>query len=62
VKDVFQPGRQLVAAGYALYGSATALVLSTGTGVNEFMLDPVRHSLQSSMQSLENSKVLENPD
>jgi len=29
-----------VAAGYALYGSATALVLSTGKGVNGFMLDP----------------------
>jgi fructose-1,6-bisphosphatase I len=29
-----------VAAGYALYGSATALVLSTGHGVHGFMLDP----------------------
>ena len=42
VKDALQPGRQLVAAGYALYGSATMLVLSTGNGVNGFMLDPVR--------------------
>ena len=42
VKDALQTGRQLVAAGYALYGSATALVLSTGRGVNGFMLDPVR--------------------
>jgi len=40
VKDALQSGRQLVAAGYALYGSATALVLSTGRGVNGFMLDP----------------------
>lgn len=31
-----------MAAGYALYGSATMLVLSTGQGVNCFMLDPVR--------------------
>lgn len=39
--DALQPGRNLVAAGYALYGSATMLVLSTGNGVNGFMLDPV---------------------
>jgi len=35
-----QPGRQLVAAGYAVYGSATTLVLSTGYGVHGFTLDP----------------------
>lgn len=40
IKDALQPGRQLVAAGYALYGSATALVLSVGHGVHGFMLDP----------------------
>ncbi|XP_059214376.1 fructose-1,6-bisphosphatase 1b isoform X2 [Centropristis striata] len=39
-KDALQPGRNLVAAGYALYGSATMMVLSTGQGVNCFMLDP----------------------
>jgi len=39
-KDALQSGRHIVAAGYALYGSATALVLSTGQGVNCFMLDP----------------------
>uniref|UniRef100_A0A3B4YQN8 Fructose-1,6-bisphosphatase 1 n=1 Tax=Seriola lalandi dorsalis TaxID=1841481 RepID=A0A3B4YQN8_SERLL len=39
-KDALQPGRKLVAAGYALYGSATMIVLSTGHGVNGFMLDP----------------------
>jgi len=38
--DVLQPGRTCVAAGYALYGSATMMVLSTGNGVNGFMLDP----------------------
>ncbi|RVE67713.1 hypothetical protein OJAV_G00084510, partial [Oryzias javanicus] len=38
--DALQPGRNLVAAGYALYGSATMIVLSTGQGVNCFMLDP----------------------
>lgn len=35
-----QPGRDLLAAGYALYSSATLLVLSTGLGVNGFTLDP----------------------
>jgi len=40
VEDALKPGRKLVAAGYALYGSATALVLSTGHGVHGFMLDP----------------------
>nr|XP_033783898.1 fructose-1,6-bisphosphatase 1-like [Geotrypetes seraphini] len=39
-KDALQPGRNLVAAGYALYGSATMLVLATDCGVNGFMLDP----------------------
>uniref|UniRef100_A0A8C5C4I2 Fructose-1,6-bisphosphatase 1 n=1 Tax=Gadus morhua TaxID=8049 RepID=A0A8C5C4I2_GADMO len=38
--DALQPGRKMVAAGYALYGSATMMVLSTGQGVNCFMLDP----------------------
>lgn len=41
VKDALQTGRNIVAAGYALYGSATMIVLSTGQGVNCFMLDPV---------------------
>lgn len=40
VKDALQPGRHVIAAGYALYGSATIVVLSVGTGVNSFMLDP----------------------
>lgn len=40
VEDALQPGRNIVAAGYALYGSATMVVLSTGQGVNGFMLDP----------------------
>jgi fructose-1,6-bisphosphatase I len=39
-KDALQPGCQVVAAGYALYGSATMVVLSTGHGVNSFILDP----------------------
>ena len=30
----------MVAGGYALYGSATMIVLSAGHGVHGFMLDP----------------------
>lgn len=40
IKDALQPGRNIVAAGYALYGSATMMVLSIGHGVHGFMLDP----------------------
>jgi len=38
--DVLQQGKKMVAAGYALYGSATMVVLSTGGNVNGFTLDP----------------------
>jgi len=38
--DLLKPGNQLVAAGYALYGPATMIVLATDTGVNGFTLDP----------------------
>eukprot|EP00168_Porphyra_purpurea_P008448 TRINITY_DN206_c0_g1_i10.p1 TRINITY_DN206_c0_g1~~TRINITY_DN206_c0_g1_i10.p1 ORF type:complete len:347 (+),score=74.29 TRINITY_DN206_c0_g1_i10:620-1660(+) len=40
LRDVLQPARQLVAAGYAVYGSSTMLVLTTGHGVDGFTLDP----------------------
>ncbi len=36
-----QPGAQQVAAGYALYGPTTMLVLTVGNGVAGFTLDPV---------------------
>ncbi|WIA42003.1 hypothetical protein OEZ86_009300 [Tetradesmus obliquus] len=36
-----QPGTELVAAGYALYSSATMLVISTGQGTHGFTLDPL---------------------
>jgi fructose-1,6-bisphosphatase I/sedoheptulose-1,7-bisphosphatase len=39
--DFFQPGCEQVAAGYALYGPTTMLVISVGTGVHGFTLDPV---------------------
>lgn len=38
--DCLQPGTEMVAAGYALYGSATMIVFSSGNGVNGFMYDP----------------------
>lgn len=40
-----------MAAGYALYGSATMMVLSTGQGVNCFMLDPVRPTVAAQTSS-----------
>lgn len=38
-KDFLQPGTKQVAAGYAVYGPQTVLVLTTGNGVNCFTLD-----------------------
>jgi len=38
--DVLQMGRNLVAAGYIIYGSSTMMVYSTGDGVHGFTLDP----------------------
>ncbi|XP_036597619.1 fructose-1,6-bisphosphatase 1-like [Trichosurus vulpecula] len=38
--DALQPGRNTVASGYALYGSATVMVIAMDCGVNCFMLDP----------------------
>lgn len=40
LQAALQPGRNLIAAGYALYGSATMIVLSIGHGVNGFTYDP----------------------
>jgi len=40
VADCLQPGRDMVAAGYIIYGSSTMLVYTTGNGVNGFTLDP----------------------
>ncbi|MFA6179118.1 MAG: class 1 fructose-bisphosphatase [Candidatus Methylopumilus sp.] len=39
VEDFLQPGTQQICAGYALYGSSTMLVITTGHGVNGFTLD-----------------------
>ena len=40
LEDCLQIGRDLVAAGYIVYGSSTMLVYSTGNGVHGFTLDP----------------------
>ncbi len=39
VEDFLQPGIQQVAAGYALYGPATMMVMTLGRGVHGFTLD-----------------------
>jgi len=41
LEDILQSGREMVAAGYVIYGSGTVMVLSTGQGVHGFTLDPV---------------------
>lgn len=38
--DLLQPGRDLVAAGYVIYGSSTMFVYTAGHGVHGFTLDP----------------------
>jgi fructose-1,6-bisphosphatase I / sedoheptulose-1,7-bisphosphatase len=40
-EDFLQPGRDQVCAGYAIYGPTTMLVVTVGTGVHGFTLDPV---------------------
>lgn len=41
LEDILQPGYKQVAAGYALYGSSTMLLYTTGHGVNVFTYDPI---------------------
>lgn len=40
IDDALQPGTEIAAAGYALYGPSTAFVLATRHGVDGFTLDP----------------------
>jgi fructose-1,6-bisphosphatase I len=40
LEDVLQPGRNVVAAGYVIYGSSVMMVYSVGHGVHGFTLDP----------------------
>jgi fructose-1,6-bisphosphatase I len=38
--SLLQPGTRQVAAGYVLYGSSTVMLLTIGSGVDMFVLDP----------------------
>lgn len=38
--DILRPGTEIVAAGYCMYGAATELVVTFGSGVQRFALDP----------------------
>jgi fructose-1,6-bisphosphatase I / sedoheptulose-1,7-bisphosphatase len=40
VEDFLQPGAKQVCAGYAIYGPSTMIVLTVGTGVHGFTLEP----------------------
>ncbi len=40
LNDFLQPGREMIAAGYVVYGSSTMLVYTTGQGVHGFTFDP----------------------
>lgn len=40
MEDCLQPGTELVAAGYIVYGSSTMMVYTAGDGVHGFTLDP----------------------
>jgi fructose-1,6-bisphosphatase I len=41
LEDCLRKGRELVAAGYLVYGASTMLVYTSGMGVHGFTLDPV---------------------
>jgi len=58
VKDVLQPGSQLVAAGYCMYGSSTQMVLTFGDGVHIFTLDP---SVGEFILTMRDVKIPEKP-
>jgi len=58
LEDVLQPGSEIVAGGYMVYGSSTMFVYSTGNGVNGFTLDP---SIGEFLLSHRNVKLPDNP-
>lgn len=55
-KSLLQTGRNLVCAGYVIYGSSTMFVYTTGNGVNGFTLDP---SVGEFLLSHKNMKIPE---
>jgi len=40
VADILKPGKEMIAAGYTMYGAATEIVITYGSGVQRFALDP----------------------
>lgn len=54
MEDCLQPGRNLVAAGYIVYGASTMFVYTTGHGVHGFTLDP---SIGEFLLSHENIRI-----
>lgn len=52
VDDCLQPAKNLVAAGYILYGASTMLVYSTGKGVHGFTLDQHLGEFRLSMEQI----------
>lgn len=53
LEDLMQPGMRQVAAGYALYGSSTVLVYTTGNGVDMFTYDPTLGEFLLSHQQIQ---------
>ena len=58
VQDALQPGKNLVAAGYCMYGSSTQMVLTFGNGVNIFTHDP---AIGEFILTHPNVRIPENP-
>ncbi len=56
LNEVLQPGKNLVAAGYFIYGSSTIMVYTTGNGVHGFTLYP---SVGEFLLSHENIRIPE---
>lgn len=56
--DVLQPGHKMVTAGYVLYSSSVVMVLSTGSGVHSFTLDP---NYGEFIMTRENMRIPEQP-
>lgn len=40
IADILRPGNEMIAAGYSMFGAATELVITYGSGVFRFALDP----------------------
>ena len=58
--DVLQAGYKQVAAGYAMYGSSTQLVYSSGNGVDVFTFDPTIGEFLLTFEKIRNSKTRKN--